>query len=115
MVRDEFTDDTVLRWSSKKENIAVEIEEHISDPYPSGTVVESLYTYTIREAGTERVERDRHISGLFSIAVWTRLLEESGFEIERQVPVALTHHLIDLHSIEYWLKLMQASVSTTVG
>ena len=34
LVRDEFTDDTVLRWSSKKENIAVEIEEHISDPNP---------------------------------------------------------------------------------
>ena len=83
LVRDEFTDDTVLQWYNKKENIAIEIEKHISDPYPSGTVVESLYTYTIREAGTERVERDRHISGLFSIAVWTRLFEESGFEVER--------------------------------
>lgn len=36
-------------------------------------------------------------------------------EIERQLPVALEHHLIDLHSIEYWFKLMQASINPTVG
>ena len=51
LARDGFTDDTVLRWSSKKENIEVEIEERISDPDPSGTVVESLYSYTIRAVG----------------------------------------------------------------
>ena len=83
LVRDEFTDGVVLRWSSKKDGIEVEIEERISDPDPSDTVVESLYTYTIREGGTERVERDTHISGLFSIATWTRLFEEASFEVER--------------------------------
>ena len=61
----------------------MEIEERISDPDPSDTVVESLYTYTIREGGAERVERDTHISGLFSIATWTRLFEEASFEVER--------------------------------
>lgn len=30
------------------------------------------------------MERDRHISGLFPIEVWTRLFEESGFEVERR-------------------------------
>ena len=84
LVQDAFTDGQVLRWSSKKENIEVEIEERITDPNPSDTVVESLFTYTIREAGTERVKRDTHISGLFPIAVWTRLFAESGFEVERR-------------------------------
>ncbi|PHV05204.1 hypothetical protein CSQ96_21345 [Janthinobacterium sp. BJB412] len=32
-------------------------------------------------------------------------------EIERQLPVALQHHLIDLHSIKYWFEHMKASVN----
>ncbi len=83
LVQDEFTNGVVLTWSSKKGNIEVEIEERITDPDPSDTMVESLYTYTIKEGGAERVERDTHISGLFSIAAWTRVFEEAGFQVER--------------------------------
>ncbi len=87
LVRDDLAEGTVLTWSSKKGDIEVEIEERITDPDPSDTQVESLYTYTIKEGGVERVELDTHTSGLFPIATWIRLFEEAGFKARRlQLP-----------------------------
>ena len=83
LVRDEFTGAAVLTWSSKKGDIEAEIEERITDPDPTDTMVESVFTYTIKESGSRRVERDKHISGIFPIAAWSRLLEEAGFQVER--------------------------------
>jgi hypothetical protein len=33
-------------------------------------------------------------------------------ETERQLPMVLEYHLIDMHSIEYWFELMKAATST---
>jgi SAM-dependent methyltransferase len=52
---------------------------HDPDPDDSSYVVE--YAYILRDpAGTVRVEHDRHVEGLFSRDVWTRLISEAGLE-----------------------------------
>ena len=54
--------------------------EYTYDPDPSDTTYETLMWYLIREGGrTLRVEQDRHIMGLFSLATWERLMVEAGF------------------------------------
>jgi SAM-dependent methyltransferase len=47
---------------------------------PDSTVVEVRFTYTFREGGTERTEEDVHLTGVFPLATWTRLISEAGLE-----------------------------------
>ncbi|MCE7079453.1 trans-aconitate 2-methyltransferase [Streptomyces sp. ST2-7A] len=49
---------------------------------PDGHTVRTEYTFTLREAdGTVRTAHETHVTGLFTAAVWTRLLGEAGFEV----------------------------------
>ena len=51
------------------------------DPADSSYVVD--YAYLLRESdGSTRVERDRHVEGLFARADWLRLLGDVGFRAE---------------------------------
>ena len=83
LVRDTFRPGMKLRWSTKLEGVEVITEETVHDRDPNDTLVESHFSYTITEKGTQRVERDIHVTGLFPIATWTALLEEAGFDIQR--------------------------------
>jgi len=50
------------------------------DPDPKDTTYVVDFAYLLREQdGSVRVERDRHIGGLFARADWVRLLSEIGF------------------------------------
>ena len=55
LVRENFRDGMVLRWPvpppTTPDGIAVEVEERIVYPDPTGTVIESVITYTITEGG----------------------------------------------------------------
>jgi SAM-dependent methyltransferase len=55
------------------------------DPDPEDTTVETIMFYLIRECGRLRIEHDRHVTGLFPLQTWLRLLKETGFSVE-QVP-----------------------------
>ena len=83
LVRDTFRPGMRLSWSTEREGVEIHTEEVVTDSDPSDTVVESHFTYTITEKGTLRVERDIHITGLFPIATWLSLMEESGFNTDR--------------------------------
>ena len=83
LVRDTFRPGLKLRWSTKLEGVEVITEETVLDADPSDTMVESYFTYTITEKGRRRVEQDVHVTGLFTIATWTSLLEGAGFRTER--------------------------------
>jgi SAM-dependent methyltransferase len=51
------------------------------DPEPSDTTYTVDLAYLLREGdGSVKVERDRHIAGVFSRSDWLRLLSEAGFE-----------------------------------
>ena len=57
--------------------------EYSHDPDPSDTTVESLIFYILeRDDGTIDVQKDRHVTGLFSIETWLKLMNESGFNAE---------------------------------
>lgn len=80
-VKEGFRSPRVFRWDRDAGNIAVTIEEYLHDPDPSDTQVESIFSYTIKENGTQRVEQDTHTTGLFPIGTWERLLAEAGFDV----------------------------------
>lgn len=48
-------------------------------PDPRGTSFVRDYAFLLREGWRVRVERDRHVLGLFPRATWLRLLAEAGF------------------------------------
>ena len=83
LVRDTFRPGMKMSWSTEGDGVRIHTEEVIYDADPSDTMVESHYTYTISERGTRRVERDVHVTGLFSVATWTSLLQDAGFETDR--------------------------------
>ena len=81
-VQETFPDGWVYTWDRRQGGIEVKIEEVMVDPDPTDTQVESTYTYTIKKDGQTTVEIDTHVTGLFSINTWTRLMEEAGFSVE---------------------------------
>ena len=83
LVRDTFRPGMRLSWSTEKDGVEVHTEEIVYDSDPADTLVESHFTYTITEKGARRVERDVHVTGLFSIATWFALMEEAGFRTDR--------------------------------
>ena len=100
-VQDTIQGPRVFRWTRKKggpeESIEVSIKENLHDPDPSDTQIESVYTYTIKKAGSGReagpgragpgrglrVETDTHTTGLFPEGAWVRLMGEAGFLVEK--------------------------------
>ena len=81
-VQETFPDGWVYAWDRQQGGIEVKIEEVMVDPDPTDTQVESTYTYTIKKDGKVTVEVDTHVTGLFAINTWTRLMEEAGFSVE---------------------------------
>lgn len=51
-------------------------------PEPGATTVRTEYTFTLREAdGTVRAAHETHVTGLFPVADWQRLLGAAGFRV----------------------------------
>jgi SAM-dependent methyltransferase len=67
--------------------------EYTHDPDPNDTTLETVFIYILREDGRLRIEQDRHITGIFPLATWFRLLDEAGFDAEKiEYPVAEDGH-----------------------
>lgn len=56
--------------------------EWVWDPDPDDTTYVADYAYLLREDGEVRVERDRHVCGVFPRGTWLELLKETGFRAE---------------------------------
>ena len=84
LVKENFRNGMVLHWPIPPSSggIEVEVEERITDPDPTVTMIESVITYTITEGGSRRVETDVHRTGLFPINTWVRLMSECGFHTQ---------------------------------
>lgn len=81
-VEETFPDGWVYTWDRQQEGIEVNIQEVMVDADPTDTQVESTYTYTIKKDGKVTVELDAHITGLFAINTWSKLMEDAGFSVE---------------------------------
>ena len=72
------------------------------DPDPSDDTYLVDYAFLLREPdGAVRAVHDRHVEGLFSRAVWLRLLAEAGFADARAVP--FDHSELEPGSYEIFL------------
>ena len=57
--------------------------EYLCDPDPNDTTIESLFLLIRREEGVLTLEQDRHLTGLFPVNTWLKLMQEGGFDASR--------------------------------
>lgn len=61
--------------------------ENDYDPDPADDHYEGTLVYLIRKRGQLRVESDRHLFGLFTLAVWRTALRDAGFTVHEETYV----------------------------
>ena len=80
-----FPGTSVFHWIRGQGELELTFIEHLSDPDPEDTTIESVFLFILKEAGILRVEQDRHQTGLFSVSTWLELMEQGGFQSVRVV------------------------------
>jgi SAM-dependent methyltransferase len=80
--RDTFQGTSVHHWIKQKDALEVTFIEYIHDPDPNDTTIESVFFFLLQEHGQLRIEQDRHITGLFPLDTWLRLMNDAGFTVE---------------------------------
>ena len=78
-----FKGPSVLHWTRSKDDMELTMIEYISDPDSADTTIESIFFYILRERGSLLVEQDLHITGLFPLDTWLRLMGDAGFQVEQ--------------------------------
>lgn len=71
---------TVAAETTKPADLDVVFVENNYDPDPEDDHYEATMVYLIRQQGKLRVETDRHLLGLFPLAVWRQMLMDAGFQ-----------------------------------
>lgn len=62
--------------------------KYVTDPNPNDTTLETIFFYIIKDCGEVHVEEDRHVTGIFPLNTWIKLLSKEGFDVEvRPYPV----------------------------
>ena len=79
-----FPGTSVMHWIRSTQQGELTCIEHVHDPNPGDTTIESVFFYLWRQDGTMRVEEDRHTTGLFPLDTWLRLMREAGFSVEQK-------------------------------
>jgi len=82
--RQNYTEAMMAEGVDKPSNLDVVFIENYYDPDPADSTYEATFLYLIREAGRLRIERDRHILGLFSLEEWRQSLRIAGFELHEE-------------------------------
>ena len=67
--------------------------EYSTDLDPNDTTIETTYVFFIKRDGDLLIEVDTHVTGLFHVATWERLLTEGGFEVERTINTGIDRGL----------------------
>ena len=78
-----FKGPSVLHWTRSRDDMELTMIEYISDPDPADTTIESIFFYILRERGSLLVEQDLHITGMFPLDTWLRLMGDAGFQVEQ--------------------------------
>jgi SAM-dependent methyltransferase len=66
-----------------KGDVEIIFIENMYDPDPADTTYEVTFVYLIRRGGKQEVQIDHHVTGIFPLPIWIRLLKETGFEVVR--------------------------------
>ena len=87
--RETFKGTSVSHSTRSKDNLELTCLEYRYDPDPTDTTVETVFFYLIKENGGLRIEQDLHVTGLFPLNTWLRLMAEAGVGAEKlPYPVA---------------------------
>jgi len=76
-----FKQNNTTSYSTFKGNIEITFIDNRYDPDPADTSYESTFIYLIRRNGKLEIHTDQHICGLFKSDSYTKLLNETGFEV----------------------------------
>jgi hypothetical protein len=80
--RETFKGTAVHHWINQKDALEVTFIEYVHDPDPNDTTIESIFFFLLQEDGQLRIEQDRHVTGLFPLDTWLRLMRDAGFAVE---------------------------------
>ncbi len=111
--KEEFQENN-FAYSGSRGDVDVTVFENNYIPDPDGDTYEATLVYLIRRKGHLQIVTDRHTCGIFSLAAWRRLLEESGFRVKEK----RMDHLYDgylLQAGEYPLTLLVCTVRDRPG
>lgn len=78
-----FPGTSVQHWVRRKDELELTFIEYRHDPDPSDTTIESLFFFILNTFGETLVEQDRHLTGLFPLDTWLKLLNRAGFAVEQ--------------------------------
>lgn len=78
--KETFTDPWIEHGTNRDEKIELSYIEYSYDPDPEDTTIETIMFYLIREKGRLKIEKDRHVTGLFPKTTWSRLIRQAGFD-----------------------------------
>ena len=77
-----FSGPRVLHWICDKVEPHFTVIEYCHDPDDSDTTIESIFFFIIQGEEGLRIERDRHVTGLFPSATWLSMLNDAGFDAD---------------------------------
>ncbi len=78
-----FEQDALEVTTRRRGGVEITFIESRFDPDPMDTTYESTFLFLIRRRGRFKVEADHHLSGIFPMATWLRLLRRAGFVAKR--------------------------------
>jgi hypothetical protein len=93
-----FDGPIIKSWTTNAGDIEFACTEYSHDPDPNDTQIENVFVYFIRESGVLRIEQDIHTVGLFPKDTWSRVMDESGFDVEL-VPYPVADDGREMHLI----------------
>ena len=85
---DDFTETFPGTWvshhSEKCDDLEFTFIEYNYDADPTDNTVQSMFFYIWNRGGELTIERDFHVTSLYPIATWERLMSEAGFSVEKR-------------------------------
>jgi SAM-dependent methyltransferase len=79
-----FSGTRVMHWINSTPAGEVTCIEHVRQPDPEDSTLESVFFYLWTENGRLRIEQDRHTTGLFALNTWLGLMRKAGFHAEHK-------------------------------
>jgi SAM-dependent methyltransferase len=73
--------DRVSFSTHTKDSTTITFIEYQHDPDMNDTTFENTFMYLIRKKGRIDIQTDRHLSGIFPLSTWWRLLRAIGFRV----------------------------------
>ncbi len=74
----------VSHHSEKRDDLEFTFIEYNYDADPDDNTVQSVFFYIWNEGGELTIEQDFHVTSLYPIATWERLMSEAGFRVEKR-------------------------------